>query len=183
MCDLHSSVLNIVQDLQDASQNHLAAPRKPLCVAGGLKDNPRLAPRFLPLLAQTTPQKPAATVRKKLWELDHFYHCSVIGTCLTLAELRQIQRRLGGLVQGADSDYDLHRAFVSAAREATPASRLIGRVSWRAAKTTTTRQQAVKSRPTRSRRVARWVSSATASSRPRRTTSVHPSLAPIGTRR
>ena len=125
MCDLHSSVLNIVQDLQDASQNHLAAPRKPLCVAGGLKDNPRLAPRFLPLLAQTTPQKPAATVRKKLWELDHFYHCSVIGTCLTLAELRQIQRRLGGLVQGADSDYDLHRAFVSAAREATPASRLI----------------------------------------------------------
>lgn len=125
MCDLHSSVLNIVQELQDASQNHSVAPRKPLCLAGGLKDNPRLAPRFLPLLAQTTPQKPAVTVRKKFWELDHFYHCSVIGTCLTLAELRQIQRRLGDFVQGADSDYDLHRAFVSAAREATPASRLI----------------------------------------------------------
>ncbi|MEI2783080.1 MAG: DUF2325 domain-containing protein [Candidatus Competibacter sp.] len=71
------------------------------------------------------PWKSPAPLRKKLWELDQYYHCSVIGTCLTLAELRQIQRRLGGTTRTLATDHDLHRAFVGAARDATPAGRLL----------------------------------------------------------
>ncbi|MGF1613170.1 MAG: DUF2325 domain-containing protein [Gammaproteobacteria bacterium] len=78
----------------------------------------------LPGSPESSRPKPASQ-RKKLWELDGYYHCSVIGTCLTLAELRQIQRRLGGVAQALNSDYDLHRVFVSAARESVPASRLV----------------------------------------------------------
>lgn len=28
--------------------------------------------------------------RKSLWEIDHFYHCSIIGTCLTISEQKKI---------------------------------------------------------------------------------------------
>ena len=32
--------------------------------------------------------------RKRLWELDPTLHCSIIGTCLTQGELREILRRI-----------------------------------------------------------------------------------------
>lgn len=63
--------------------------------------------------------------RKKLWELDHHYHCSVIGTCLTLAELRQIARKAGISTPAPLHDYELHVIFVNLAREPEPLSRLV----------------------------------------------------------
>lgn len=124
MCELHHAVLKSLRGAQNASQDLPSILHKKFCLGNSPTDEPHLAPTFSPR-AQKEPQKSLAPRRKKLWELERCYHCSVIGTCLTLAELRQIQRRLGGVIQGLDSDYDVHRAFVSAAREATPASRLI----------------------------------------------------------
>ena len=45
--------------------------------------------------------------RKKIWQLEHNYHCAVIGTCLTLAETRKL---VSHFVQNthAMSDYDFH---------------------------------------------------------------------------
>jgi hypothetical protein len=35
--------------------------------------------------------------RRTLVELSSMAHCSIIGTCLTLAELRKLVRKLGGI--------------------------------------------------------------------------------------
>jgi hypothetical protein len=121
MCELHDK--KPLPDFQAASLPLPPGSRKKFCSGNGSTEEPYLAP-FLPRVSET-PRPTPATQRKKLWELDRYYHCSVIGTCLTLAELRQIQRRLGGVVHALNSDYDVHRVFVSAVREATAAGRLI----------------------------------------------------------
>lgn len=124
MCELHHAVPNLSQDVQDASEALSATPRKKFCLGSSPTGDPHLGPTFLPC-PPGVPWKSPAPLRKKLWELDQYYHCSVIGTCLTLAELRQIQRRLGGTTRTLATDHDLHRAFVGAARDATPAGRLL----------------------------------------------------------
>ncbi len=52
--------------------------------------------------------------RKKLWQLEHRFHCSVIGTCLSLAELRTLCRKSGIPIPTTFSDYELHCSFVTA---------------------------------------------------------------------
>lgn len=51
--------------------------------------------------------------RKRLWELDHKYHCLVIGTCF---EIRELRRLIGRQVKVPEliSDFDLHRCTVQA---------------------------------------------------------------------
>jgi hypothetical protein len=125
MCELHHAVPKSLQDVRDASEALSATPRNKKFYPSNISaSGPHLAPTYLPC-PPVVPWKSPALLRKKLWELDQYYHCSVIGTCLTLAELRQIQRRLGGATQIVATDHDLHRAFVGAARDATPASRLL----------------------------------------------------------
>ena len=43
--------------------------------------------------------------RKKLWQLDVAYHCSIIGTCLSLKELRQIAKKFDLAAKGEMSAY------------------------------------------------------------------------------
>ena len=38
---------------------------------------------------------PATHTRRKIWEFDTNLHCSIIGTCLTTAELRQALGKAG----------------------------------------------------------------------------------------
>lgn len=47
------------------------------------------------------------TRRPKLWELDGKYHCPVVGTCLSIEELRRLARREAVLAATA-SDFDAH---------------------------------------------------------------------------
>ncbi|MCO6411104.1 MAG: hypothetical protein J5I92_00005, partial [Thiogranum sp.] len=42
--------------------------------------------------------------RKKLWQLDSPFHCSVIGTCLSLEELRDLCRKMRISVQAPLTD-------------------------------------------------------------------------------
>jgi hypothetical protein len=63
--------------------------------------------------------------RKKLWELDSRFHCPVIGTCLTLAELRRLACKAGISVGAQMSDYELHHSFVQLAGNAVHATRLV----------------------------------------------------------
>ncbi|MCW8874519.1 MAG: DUF2325 domain-containing protein [Gammaproteobacteria bacterium] len=61
--------------------------------------------------------------RRKLWQLDSQTHCSVIGTCLSLGELRRLRRKIGVCLHATLTDYELHRAFVGIAGNQTHASR------------------------------------------------------------
>jgi len=63
--------------------------------------------------------------RKKLWDLQTHFHCSVIGTCLTLDELRRLCRKANIVFEAAVSDHELHSAFVNVAGESAYPSRLL----------------------------------------------------------
>jgi hypothetical protein len=53
------------------------------------------------------PNSPAEPRRRRIWELTGNFHCSIIGTCLTTAELRHI---LTKILPGAskETDHELH---------------------------------------------------------------------------
>ncbi len=56
------------------------------------------------------------TRRQRIWELDSGWHCSIVGTCLTLADLRVLGRKLGLRPKdGFPVDYQLHGHFVGEA--------------------------------------------------------------------
>ena len=63
-----------------------------------------------PAMAATTARMPNR--RRKLWDLEENHHCPVVGTCLTLSEIKKIARRNG--FNGQDFDeYRLHVEAVS----------------------------------------------------------------------
>jgi hypothetical protein len=63
------------------------------------------------------------TRRTRLWELDHRFHCLVIGTCLTMDELRRLARKADITVGAKMSDYELHHSFVQVVDNAVFAAR------------------------------------------------------------
>ncbi len=65
-----------------------------------------------------------AATRTKIWELAETFHCSVIGTCLSTAELRKILAKLG-FAQPGESDHDLHSRAVGLAGQNTAAAKLL----------------------------------------------------------
>src|SRR5262249_53404156 len=77
--------------------------------------SPLLPGRELPLDAEAPSKQ-----RTRIWDLHHSLYCSIIGTCLTTAELRAILLRLGAQgAQGAD-DHGIHQlgvTLVGGARE------------------------------------------------------------------
>jgi hypothetical protein len=90
----------------------------PRCVAS-LKPqgaDHRLAGEFVP---------PAARKRTAIWEMHHTVHCSIVGTCLSSAEIRRLLIKLG--VPGADTadDHDLHKQGVGLAAKAQDGAKFI----------------------------------------------------------
>jgi len=63
--------------------------------------------------------------RKRLWQLEGRYQCAVIGTCLTLEQLRKLGRKSRIRGAGRLTDYELHTAFVGSAGKSTPQTRLV----------------------------------------------------------
>ena len=61
--------------------------------------------------------------RKKLWEISGRLHCSVVGTCLTLADLRRIASKLRLVIPDDADDYDIHSHFVGNASDQGPLSK------------------------------------------------------------
>lgn len=83
---------------------------------------PVSAPRPLPGLLDhlRTPAWRSPTPkpgRRKLWEIPARYRCPVIGTCLSVAELRRLGDRHAERSEEPASDYEVHVAFVAAADE------------------------------------------------------------------
>jgi hypothetical protein len=72
----------------------------------------------------SSPLEPCATRRTKIWEFSGNLHCSIIGTCLSTAELRRILIKLG-VAQEGESDHELHaRAVTLAGRHDRVSKRL-----------------------------------------------------------
>jgi len=67
----------------------------------------------------TSPQR-----RTKIWEFHSNLHCSIIGTCLSTGELRQVLRKLGVASQDS-TDHALHVAGVSLAGRHDKAAKLL----------------------------------------------------------
>lgn len=55
--------------------------------------------------------------RKKLWEMETGFHCSLIGTCASLSELRKILRKTKVVLPRGVAEYQIHGAFVHAAEK------------------------------------------------------------------
>lgn len=76
---------------------------------------------------EQSPQSPLtsrSSRRKRLWELDHKYHCLIIGTCFDIQELRRLVARQVKVPQLV-SDFDLHRCTVQACEERSKISELL----------------------------------------------------------
>src|SRR5215467_13699022 len=75
--------------------------------------------RMLVHLSEMPTSRPARAelTRRRIWELGSSFHCSIIGTCLTTAELREILLKIGLPGVGKETDHDLHaRAVLLASR-------------------------------------------------------------------
>lgn len=51
--------------------------------------------------------------RVKLREINPSLHCSIIGTCLSMRELRKIARKIAAQFDEGVTDYDVHSSFVN----------------------------------------------------------------------
>ncbi len=67
--------------------------------------------------------------RRKLWELTGGWHCAIIGTCLTLEDLRVLARKLSVKTKpGFNPDYQLHAYFVKMAESHGTAAKMLNKL-------------------------------------------------------
>jgi hypothetical protein len=85
----------------------------------------------LPKLAETdwagTPPilAPPSLRRRKIWEFDANLHCSIIGTCLTTAELRRALGKLESSDVATATEHDLHASGVRLAAKHHDGAKLL----------------------------------------------------------
>src|SRR5512144_114691 len=105
-----------------------AAP--PIAMRGG--NTPALSPKAFNLASiapalvrrDEPPLLGGPSRRTRIWEFNTNLHCSIIGTCLSTGELRQILRKLG-LAPPDSTDHDLHSAAVGLAGRHDKAAKLL----------------------------------------------------------
>ncbi len=95
--------------------------KRPMNAGGRIHHTQGLASLFAPPLPPA-PRLP----RKRIWDLAGHFHCSIIGTCLTTAELRKLLTKLG-LATSGESDHDLHGRAVSLASRQDMAAKLLNK--------------------------------------------------------
>jgi hypothetical protein len=62
--------------------------------------------------------------RTRIWELSHHLHCSIVGTCLSTGELRQVLGKVGPVANDC-SDHDLHGSGVTLAGQRDGSAKLL----------------------------------------------------------
>lgn len=65
------------------------------------------------------------TERRKIWEIEGFYHCTILGTCLTIRELERIAARAGIELKADATEYAIHVTFVNFVTERREVAKLI----------------------------------------------------------
>jgi hypothetical protein len=80
----------------------------------------------LPLFTdEPSPPHAMEPKRRRIWELSDKFHCSIIGTCLTTTELRQLLAKLDLPGVRQETDHELHGRAVLLAGQKTLASKLL----------------------------------------------------------
>jgi hypothetical protein len=88
-----------------------------------------MGPRPLPGLGFVAPALPdTSTRRDRIWNLSPSLHCSIIGTCLSTAALRQLFARLNQPDAKTVSDHDLHSRTVKIAGQHDVAGKLLNKM-------------------------------------------------------
>jgi hypothetical protein len=62
---------------------------------------------------------------RRIWELNSNFHCSIIGTCLTTRELRQLLTKMGLAGVERQTDHELHGKAVLLAGKRDQAAKLL----------------------------------------------------------
>ena len=65
--------------------------------------------------------------RRKLWEMDSGFHCSLLGICLGIDEMRRLASRLGVAVSDRVSDYQIHHQLLQVANSSDKPGRRLHR--------------------------------------------------------
>jgi hypothetical protein len=68
---------------------------------------------------------PLERKRRRIWELPGSFHCSIVGTCLTTGELRDILAKIGPPGAQGETDHELHGRAVLLAGKREHASKLL----------------------------------------------------------
>lgn len=74
---------------------------------------------------RAAPNPTPAGQRRKLWEVRPDLHCSILGTCLSYADLLKIGRRAGFVPAEQATEYEVHNYFVHRAEEPDRLARLM----------------------------------------------------------
>ncbi|MCR6497480.1 DUF2325 domain-containing protein [Shinella sp. CPCC 101442] len=77
--------------------------------------------------APDTAAEKASSQRLKTWDIPTAFHCSIIGTCLTNSELRQILLKAGQEDAKAATDHGLHGRGVRLAGQRDQAAKLLNK--------------------------------------------------------
>jgi len=85
---------------------------------------PSLPPALILRWEPTAPGAPARCA--KIWEFNSNLHCSIVGTCLSTRELRQILKKLG-LAPPDSTDHELHGTAVTLAARHDIAAKLLNK--------------------------------------------------------
>jgi hypothetical protein len=64
--------------------------------------------------------------RSRIWELGGSLHCSIIGTCLSTAELRKVLAKVG-LATADETEHHLHQIGVSLASKRDAAAKMLNK--------------------------------------------------------
>jgi hypothetical protein len=110
----------------------MSAAGPPVAIRSGT--NPLLPPRTIaigrlpPILVSRDEVAPVSGPprRSKIWEFNTNLHCSILGTCLSTAELRQIMKKLG-LAPPDSTDHELHGTAVTLAGRHDNAAKLLNK--------------------------------------------------------
>lgn len=90
-------------------------------------------PFALPIVERRPDDRPAfspasaRTQRLRTWELPSMFHCSIVGTCLTTTELRQVLAKAGDIDTKTATDHALHSRGVRAAGQHDIAAKLLNK--------------------------------------------------------
>jgi len=92
-----------------------------------LRENTALFPPLgEPAIALKKEEPPTtAAGRRRIWDFDTHLHCSIIGTCLSTGELRQILAKLGRREATTSSEHDLHASGVLLANQRNGGAKLL----------------------------------------------------------
>jgi hypothetical protein len=81
--------------------------------------------RRLEIVAAPPPAEPAAKRRLRIYELNSNLHCSIVGTCLSTGDLRQLMGKLNIAAIPALSEHDLHKHGVKLASQRDASGKLL----------------------------------------------------------